>query len=126
MDGQNSILSVVGPLGTSVGALKLVIKGVLGMQPWLHDPLVAEIPWRDEQEQTVLNIVKGSGEGQLAFAVMRGDGVVNPQPPVRRAIDIVVKTVEKLGHKIINWEPPSHQRGLDLAVSCKVGANNFR
>jgi len=117
MDGQNSIFSVVGPIATSVGALKLVIKGLLSQQPWLHDPLVAEIPWRDKQEQAVLDIVKASGGGQLAFAVMRSDGVVQPQPPVRRAVDIVVKTAEKLGHKVIEWKPPSHQRGLDLAVS---------
>jgi len=125
MDGQNSVLSVVGPLGTTVGALKLAIKAVLGTQPWLHDPLVAEIPWRDEQEQAVLEIVKGSGGGQLSFAVFRGDGVVNPQPPVRRAIDIVVHTVEKLGHKVIDWEPPSHQKGLDIVVSCNISPGNF-
>jgi amidase len=95
MDGQNSILSVVGPLATSVGALKLVIKGLLSQEPWLHDPLVSEIPWRDEQEQAVLDLVKAGGGGQLAFAVMRTDGIVQPQPPVRRAVEIVVKTVER-------------------------------
>ena len=121
MDGQNSILSVVGPIATSVGSMKLVIKGLLSQQPWLHDPLVAEIPWRDEQEQAILDIVKGSGVGQLAFAVMRSDGVVQSQPPVRRAIEIVVRTAEKLGHKVIEWQPPSHQRALDLAVSLLPG-----
>ncbi|TVY56326.1 Acetamidase [Lachnellula cervina] len=115
MDGQNSILSVVGPLATSVGALKLVIKGVLSQEPWLHDPLVAEIPWRDEQEKAVLDIVKAGGGGRLAFGYMKGDGAVNLHPPVRRAIDIVLKTAERLGHKIVDWEPPSHQKGLDLA-----------
>jgi amidase len=116
MDGQNSILSVVGPIATSVGALKLVIKGILSQQPWLHDPLVAEIPWRDEQEQAVLDIVKASDGGQLAFGIMRSDGMVGLQPPVARAIDIVEKTIEKLGHKLIKWEPPSHARCLDIAV----------
>jgi amidase len=120
MDGQNSILSVVGPLGTSVGALKLVIKGILSQQPWLHDPLVAEIPWRDEQEQAVLDIVNQSGGGQLAFGIMRDDGTVRPHPPVRRAVDIVMKTIEKLGHKVIDWEPPSHARGLEIAVGFNV------
>jgi amidase len=116
MDGQNSILSVVGPLATSVGALKLVIKGLLSQEPWLYDPLVNEIPWRNEQEQAILDIVSKSGGGQLAFGIMRHDGLVTPQPPVRRAIDIVVQTIEKLGHKVIEWKPPSHERCLDLAV----------
>lgn len=120
MDGQNSILSVVGPLATSVGALKLVIKGLLTQEPWLHDPLVAEIPWRDEQEQAVLDIVNASGGGQLAFGVLKGDGIVNCQPPVRRAIDIVGKTAEKLGHKVFPWDPPSHKRCLEIAFKTWV------
>ncbi|KAG4428877.1 hypothetical protein IFR05_015638 [Cadophora sp. M221] len=116
MDGQNSILSVVGPLGTSVGALKLVMKAILSQQPWLHDPLVAEIPWRDDQEQAVLDVIKSNGGSQLAFGVMPNDGMVQPQPPVRRAIDIVVKTVEKLGHKVVEWKPPSHEIAAELAL----------
>jgi amidase len=116
MDGQSSILSVVGPIATSVGALKLVIKGILSQQPWLHDPLVAEIPWRDEQEQAVLDIIKEGGGGQLVFGIMPDDGFVRPQPPVRRAVDIVVKTIEKLGHKVMKWEPPSHAEGVALVV----------
>ncbi|KAL2069449.1 hypothetical protein VTL71DRAFT_14128 [Oculimacula yallundae] len=116
MDGQNSILSVVGPLGTSVGGLRLVMKAILSQQPWLHDPLVAEIPWRSEQEQAVLDIVKSSDGSQLAFGVMPNDGTVIPQPPVRRAIDIVAKLVEKLGHKVVEWVPPSHALAAEIAL----------
>jgi amidase len=115
MDGQNSILSVVGPLATSVGSLKLVIKGILSQEPWFHDPLVAEIPWRDEHEKIIHDIVHMDG-GRLVFGVFRDDEVVLCQPPVRRAVDIVIKMAEKLGHKVIEWNPPSHQRGLDIAV----------
>ncbi len=110
------MLSVVGPLATSVGALRLMMKSILSQEPWLHDPLVAEIPWRDAQEQAILDLASSSGGGQLSFGVMYLDGQIHPQPPVRRAIEIVVKTVEKLGHKIIEWKPPSHQRGAELCV----------
>lgn len=120
LDGQNTILSVVGPLGTSVGALKLVIQGILSQQPWLHDPLVHELPWRDEQEQQVLNLIKSSSGSQLAFGVFRHSGHVQPHPPVRRAVDIAVKTLEKLGHKIIEWTPPSHDKCLEIALKTWV------
>ena len=110
------MLSVVGPIATSVGSLRLMIKSILGQEPWLHDPLVAEIPWRDAQEQTVLDLIKSGEGGQLSFGVMYLDGEVHPQPPVRRAIEIVVKTVEKLGHKAIEWKPPPHARGTKLVV----------
>ena len=119
MDGQNTILSVVGPLATSVGALKLVIKSLLATEPWLHDSLVTEIPWRDAQEQYILDLTKGA-KGQLAFGIMRDDGTVGVQPPVKRALDIVVKTIEKLGHKVLKWEPPSHKKGLEIAVSALI------
>lgn len=117
MQGQNSILSVVGPIATSVGSLRLLIKSLLTQEPWLYDPLVNELPWRSEQEQTILDIASKNGGSQLCFGIMRGDGIVKPQPPVLRAIDIVVKTIEKLGHKVIEWKPPSHERCLEITVS---------
>lgn len=118
MQGQNSILSVVGPMGTSVGGLRLVMKAILTQKPWLHDPAVHEIPWRSEQEESVLQLIKSAGKGrQLCFGVYRDDGVVRPLPPVRRALDITVKTIEKLGHKVIDWVPPPHDYASEIAVS---------
>lgn len=116
MDGQNTILSVVGPIATSVGALRLMIKSILTQQPWLYDPLVNEIPWRDEQEQKTLDLINATSGSQLVFGVFRHDGQVQPHPPVRRAIDIAVKTLEKLGHKVVEWNPPSHARGIEIAL----------
>lgn len=116
MDGQNSILSVVGPIATSVGAIRLVLKALLSQEPWLHDPLVCEIPWRHESEQAVFDLVKAGAGGQLCFGLLKDDETVLAQPPVLRALDIVAKTAEKLGHKVIEWTPPSHARGLKLAV----------
>lgn len=116
MDGQNTILSVVGPLATSVGALKLVIRGLLSQQPWLHDPLVHEIPWRDDHEQQIIDLTNSNSGTRLAFGVFRHDGHIQPHPPVRRALDIAVKTVEKLGHKVIEWTPPSHERCREIAL----------
>lgn len=115
LDGQNTILSVVGPIATSLGALKLLIKAILSEQPWLHDPLVHEIPWRDEQEQQILSLAKStSNSGQLAFGIIRHDGYIKTHPPILRAIDITIKTLENLGHKIIEWAPPSHRKCIDI------------
>lgn len=109
MDGQNSVLSVVGPLGTSVGGLRMVVQALLAQRPWLCDPMVCEIPWRAEQEEAL-----GINEGKkLAFGVLRSDGIVNPQPPVKRAIDIMVSKLKELGHEVIEWTPPSHHTLLD-------------
>ncbi|KAL9031336.1 MAG: hypothetical protein Q9196_000626 [Gyalolechia fulgens] len=108
--GQNSILPVVGPLADSVGTLRLVVKSLLSREPWLHDPLVHEIPWRDDHS-------KVPRDPPSSFAVLRHDGAVSLHPPVRRAIETVVKGLEKHGHKIIEWDPPSHQRGYDICMT---------
>lgn len=75
-EGQNSILSVVGPLATSARGLKLVTEALLSTKPWLHDPLVHEIPWRAERAKI----------DKLTFGVIKNDGVVNPTPPVGRPL----------------------------------------
>ena len=98
MDGQNSLLSVVGPISHSVASLRLVMKSLLSQQPWLHDPLVVEMPWRDSQEKEVLEII--SSKGKLTFAVLKHDGIITPHPPVQRAIDMTVAALEKQGHKV--------------------------
>ena len=114
MDGQNSILSVVGPLATTPGALKLVIQALLTTSPWLHDPLVNEIPYRDEAELAITNPLKRLTT-KLSFAVMRHDGSCTPHPPVARAVDLVVHTLQRLGHNVIDWKPtPSHAHLIDI------------
>ena len=103
MDGQNTILSVVGPLSSTVGGLRLAMKSLLSQQPWLHDPLVHEIPWRDEQEKEISDLISSatSGKGGLAFGIMESDGNVTPHPPVQRAMKLVVEVLVKLGHRVI-------------------------
>ena len=114
MDGQNSILSVVGPLAPSVATLRLLVKSLLSRQPWLHDPLCLEIPWRNEAEDEVLKLISTS---RLAFGILKHDGLVTPHPPVQRAMSIVTKTLESLGHKVVEWNPPSHKRGIDIVMT---------
>lgn len=99
MDGQNSVTPVVGPMGPTASGLALLTKSVLGREPWLRDPGVVDMPWREERYAESLKLASG-GQGKLAFGVLRTDGAINPQPPVSRAIDLTVKAIESLGHKV--------------------------
>jgi amidase len=112
MDGQNSVLSVVGPLATTARSTTLLIKSILSQKPWLYDPLVVDMPWREDVVKETQGLIKE--KGKLAFAVMRSDGVVNVHPPVARAIQMCVDALEKAGHEVIEWKPPSHEHGLTL------------
>ena len=113
MDGQNSILSVLGPLATTARSVKLLTKSILSQSPWLHDPLVVELPWRDAPEQEILSLVSNpsSSTSKLAIGILPNDGIVTPHPPIQRAIDLVSQTLHRAGHTILPWNPPSHSRG---------------
>ena len=123
MDGQNSMLSVVGPMGGSPRDLALIMRSVLATEPWLHDPLVNEIPWRSELEQEARNLIDAAaapGKPRLAFGLLRHDGSVRPHPPIARALDIVADALTKQGHAVIPWEPPNHARADIIGMTTWV------
>lgn len=101
MDGQNTVPSVVGPMAGSVGALRLAMKSVLGMEPWVYDPASLPIPWRESVEEKVRGLLCGVGEGKkMAFGMFEDDGIMRPHPPVLRAVRLVRKVLVKLGHEV--------------------------
>ncbi|KIW12666.1 hypothetical protein PV08_09944 [Exophiala spinifera] len=111
MPGQNTIPSVCGPLATSLGSLKLMVQAVLSQKPWLHDPAVVELPWRDE-----LYMPQPADGSKLTFGIFPTDGFTNPQPPIRRALEMVQEVIIAMGHEVVEWQPPSHQEATQLAL----------
>ncbi|KAJ8607055.1 hypothetical protein MRB53_040564 [Persea americana] len=116
MDGQNSVPSVLGPLAGSARDLRLITRALISTEPWRHDPLVVEIPWRQSAEQAVQNKTAKSSSTKLTFGVIRHDGIVTPHPPVSRAVENIVAALEEQGHQVVAWSPPSdlHKRLIDL------------
>lgn len=102
--GQNTYPSTVGVLGTSLDALKLVITSILSTQPWLRDPWVINIPWRQDIVDSTLARASSDGSANrqvpLKLGVFWTDHVVGPQPPIFRGLRTVSKTLEKAGHKV--------------------------
>lgn len=88
------IRTVPGIMGDSIVSLQLVLKSLLSTRPWLHDPSVVEIDWRKGYDQGFMD-----GD-QLTFGFMESDGVVNPHPPIARALRIVAKALREKGHKV--------------------------
>lgn len=110
-DGAPSILSVVGPLSSSSAGVKLAVQSILQTEPWLHDPRVHPIPWRIEQEESVKKLAQ---EKKLTFAVFKHDGFCAPHPPIKRALEETAQKLQALGHKVIEWQPPSHAKLEDI------------
>lgn len=118
MDGQSTILSVIGPLAPSARSLSLLFKSVLSQQPWFHDPLALELPWREDVVQETRSLIEQAktGSSTLAFAIMHYNGVARIHPPIARGLKLVEQTLKRLGQKVIPWDPPSHATAHELAV----------
>ncbi|THX14555.1 amidase [Aureobasidium pullulans] len=112
-DGAPSILSVVGPLSSSSAGLKLAVQSILQTEPWQRDPRVHPLPWRNEQEEAAKRLAQ---DKKLTFAVLKHDGLCAPHPPIKRALEETVQKLESLGHKVIEWQPPSHSKLQDICV----------
>ncbi|KAF8451454.1 amidase signature domain-containing protein [Kalaharituber pfeilii] len=121
--GQNTYPSSVGFLSTSLDGLKLVMSSVLSTQPWLRDPEVVSIPWREDIADAVLqraSLEDGSvriGQQPLKLGIFWTNSVVEPQPPIKRGLQMVVDAVKKAGHKVVDWNPPSHATAVRIHLS---------
>jgi amidase len=97
--GETTYSSSVGVLGTTIEALHLVLSSIISTEPWLRDPNVAPIPWRQNIADETLLRAK-SKSGQLKLGIFWTDGVVNVHPPVSRGLHLVVDAVQRAGHKV--------------------------
>lgn len=78
-------------------------KAVIDSQPWLLDPKMLPIPWRQVELKKKLKI-----------AVLWNDGICMPTPPVTRALKETTESLKKAGHEVIEWDPKLHAKALEL------------
>ena len=74
-DGMDAIVGALGPLATSARDLALFCRVMLQYEPWLIEPALLEIPWKQ-------SVVDGAGmPSRLSIAILWDDGVVAPHVP---------------------------------------------
>ena len=111
MHGSNHIIPVIGPLSTSPKGIKLFMKTILDAKPWINEPSLLPIPWREDQ------VVKLRSKS-LKIGVLWDDGVVKPHPPVTRALKEVVERLEQLPDiKVVEWRPHRHEDAWSMIAS---------
>ncbi|KAL5640484.1 hypothetical protein ACGC1H_007661 [Rhizoctonia solani] len=105
MEGQESIMSVLGPMSNSLSGLKVFTKAIIDARPWLRDPLCIRKPWDHEAYE----LVEHGGPGvKKCFAMLYDDGLVKPHPPVFRAMEMMKNALVAAGHEVIQWENRRH------------------
>ncbi|KAJ6632216.1 amidase signature domain-containing protein [Mycena sp. CBHHK59/15] len=109
--GADSILSTFGPLCRSLRDVDLWFSVVLDSKPWLHEHSVVQLPWRISTPPSW-----SGSDGKIRIGVMWHDGVVLPQPPIRRALNTLVNALKKdLAFEVVDYEPYKHLEAAELA-----------
>ncbi|KAI0860370.1 amidase signature domain-containing protein [Xylaria cubensis] len=117
MVGSESILGTIGPLSTSLEGISLFVKTVLDARPWLREPSLVAIPWREEETK------RGR---KLRIGVIWDDGVVRPHPPITAALSRVVEKLKESGEvEVVDWECWKHDLAWEIIAKlyfCDGGA----
>jgi amidase len=109
-DGMDAIVGCLGPMTRSARDLSLFCRVMLKYEPWLMEPSLIEMPWKQDLADGVGILPR------LSIAVLWDDGVVAPHPPIRNALQFTVDALVAAGHQVISWMPVDHQDAWDLIV----------
>ncbi|RAK99527.1 glutamyl-tRNA amidotransferase subunit A [Aspergillus ibericus CBS 121593] len=119
--GCETILGAIGPMSSTLGGIDLFTKTVLGSKPWLSDPLLHPIPWRDHESH-----IHQDGRN-LVVGVMWSDGTVTPAPAVTRGLTEVVERLKLVpGIGVIEWKPFQQKAALEILLYTPDGGEAFR
>lgn len=91
--GQTLVPTVPGLVGNSLRLLRLAAKSIISTEPWRKDPSVVNLPWREKLEST-------AHEEGLTLGLLADDGIVAPQPPMARALQMAATAFKKAGHNV--------------------------
>lgn len=108
MIGKEAITSTPGPMTTDREALELFMKAALSVEPWNIDPSLSVSPWTPYKFDRPLKV-----------AVQWWDGVVQPHPPITRALREVADACRKAGMTVVDWDCESlnHSKGWEILSS---------
>ncbi|KAF1957625.1 amidase [Byssothecium circinans] len=108
MAGADAIDSVLGPLSTYLSGLKLFMKTIIDAQPWLTEPALIPMPWRD------YTLPQGR---PLRVGVLWNDGVVRPHPPITHALKMVTEQLQQNGVEVVDFKPHLHDEAWAIISS---------
>ncbi|KAI4160407.1 MAG: hypothetical protein LQ342_005731 [Letrouitia transgressa] len=113
MAGEEQIVPVMGPLSTSLEGVKLFMRTVLAAQPWLFEPSLVPIPWRDQETQLSISTSR-----KLKVGIMWSDGIVKPHPPIIRALNQVADKLKGISEvEVVSWTPYRHDEAWEIIAS---------
>lgn len=86
--------------------LQHISRLTLGSPVYQEDPHFLELPWRESKYMRLERI-------RPRFAIMHHDRHVHPQPPVRRALNVVHAALKAQLYDVVAWAPPDHAMAVE-------------
>lgn len=121
MAGQEQIVPVIGPLSTSFDGCHIFMKTLIAQKPWLVDPSLLPMPWTfPPAADHASHLLKPDGGGRrLKIGILWSDDVVNPHPPVVRALEELTTKLASFADEIelVPWKPYRHDLAWDIISS---------
>lgn len=109
MPGQDGIPAVYSPMARTLNDLTYFTRAFIQMKPWTYDYSVHPLPWRDDVEKAY------SEQKKFRVGVFRTDGVVDPSPACKRALEMTENALRSAGHEIVEIDPPAPYEALQIA-----------
>ncbi|OCF36007.1 hypothetical protein I317_00529 [Kwoniella heveanensis CBS 569] len=109
--GQDTIYGTTGPMCRSSRDLELWLRTIITAEPWKRHPTVLKMPW-NMGEVSYLN-----GGARPKIGILWDDGVVRPQPPIRRAIQYAVDKLKRAGFELVDVKPYKSEEAWNIISS---------
>ena len=111
MLSQEQIVAVIGPLSTSLEGIKLFMRVVLAAQPWLTEPSCIPIPWRESDNHL-------GNPKKLKIGILWDDGVVEPHPPITRAMQMLIGKLEEFDDiEVVHFPALQHDKAWEIIAN---------
>lgn len=110
--GAEAIPGVIGPMARTFEIAELVNRVIVDAKPYKVLPELTNKPWDAD-------VYKGIKK--LRIGILADDGIVLPQPPIKRAVDEVRAKLQSVGSidgikiEVVEFEPYKHEVALELS-----------
>jgi amidase len=108
MAGADTVETVLGPLSSSLDGLKIFMKTIVDAEPWLTEPALVPMQWRDYSVPQ---------DRPLKIGVLWHDESVRPHPPVTRALTQLTERMVEVGVEVVDFVPYLHDEAWAILSS---------
>lgn len=110
--GLPGLVSVAGPMATSMRSCELILREVMSHQPWKYDVDCLHIPWNSRQLGP-LAVAEREGR-KLRIGILEDEGMFTPTPPMRRALAQAKAKLQRGGIETVDIRLPNVARDMGV------------